>query len=191
MTKNHQKCPNVYIIAGPNGAGKTTFATSYLPVYAKCKQFVNADLIAKGLSPFAPELAAMKAGRVVLEQLHSLAATKQDFGFESMLSGKTYISLIKMLKKHGYIVHLYYLWVPSVSVSLSRIKERVAQGGHHVPSQDVRRRYGKSKENFLNHYRNLADFWYVFDNSVAPPLMIAKGVEQVETVFERELYDKI
>ncbi|MDX2073745.1 MAG: zeta toxin family protein [Alphaproteobacteria bacterium] len=186
-----KKHPHVYIIAGPNGAGKTTFATSYLPAYAKCKQFVNADMIAQGISPFAPEKAAIKAGRVVLEQLHTLAETRQDFGFESTLSGKTHLSVIKKLKAQGYIIHLFYLWIPSVSIALSRIKERVAQGGHFVPSKDVRRRYGKSRDNFLNHYRQLADFWYIFDNSVAPPVMIAKAEKQVETVFERDMYEKI
>ena len=186
-----KKRPNVYIIAGSNGAGKTTFATSYLPIYAKCKQFVNADLIAKGLSPFAPELAAMKAGRVVLEQIQTLVERKVDFGFESTLSGTAYIALLKKLKKQGYVIHLFYLWIPSVSLAIGRIKERVAQGGHFVPTKDVRRRYTKSRDNFMNHYRYLADFWYIFDNSVTPPVLIAHSENGKEMIVERTLYEKL
>lgn len=188
MTKHR---PHVYIIAGPNGAGKTTFARSYLPHYAKCKHFVNADLIAQGLSPFAPELASIKAGRMVLEQIRALANQRQDFGFESTLSGKTYLSLLALLKRQGYVIHLFYLWIPSVSLAIHRIKERVAQGGHFVPTKDVRRRYTKSKENFLNHYRTLADMWYIFDNSTTPPTLVALSENGKETIFESGYYEKI
>ena len=129
--------PNVYIIAGPNGAGKTTFARQFLPLYAKCENFVNADLIAYGLAPFGPEKMAIKAGRIVLEQIHSLADEKKDFSFESTLSGKSYISFLKKIKSKGYIIHIFFLWIPDVHLALARIKERVAQGGHNVPAQDV------------------------------------------------------
>ena len=122
--------PNVYIIAGPNGAGKTTFATEFLPQYAKCKNFVNADLIAFGLAPFSPESAAIKAGRILLEQLRSLSEQKADFAFESTLSGTAYVPFLKKLKSKGYVIHIFYLWVPKVGLSLARIKERVAKGGH-------------------------------------------------------------
>lgn len=186
-----KKHPHVYIIAGPNGAGKTTFAQQFLPKYAKCKQFVNADLIAQGLSPFAPEIAAIKAGRVVLEQIRSLVNTRQDFGFESTLSGKAYLALLKNLKRQGYTIHLFYLWIPSVNLALSRIRERVTQGGHSVPAKDVRRRCGKSRDNFLNHYRHLADFWYIFDNSVTPPALVAQLENGEEIILERGLYEKI
>lgn len=185
------KKPNVYVIAGPNGAGKTTFATQFLPAYAKCKHFVNADLIAHGLSPFAPELVAMKAGRMVLEQVDTLATSGSDFGFESTLSGKTYAALLKDLKRRGYIIHMFYLWIPSVNLALARIKERVAQGGHVVPAADVRRRYKKSRDNFFNHYRQLADLWYIFDNSVTPPVLIAQSEYGKEMIVEKVLYEKI
>ena len=120
--------PNVYIIAGPNGAGKTTFAKQFLPSYAKCKNFVNADLIASGLAPFSPESAVIKAGRILLEQVHHLAEQRADFAFESILSGTAYVSFLKKLKSKGYIIHIFYLWVPKVNLSLARIKERVAKG---------------------------------------------------------------
>ena len=125
--------PNVYIIAGPNGAGKTTFARQFLPLYAKCKNFVNADLIAQGLAPFSPETMGIKAGRILLEQIHHLAEQKSDFAFESTLSGTAYVSFLQKLKSKGYVIHIFYLWVPKVELSLARIKERVAKGGHNVP----------------------------------------------------------
>src|SRR3989338_9129736 len=125
--------PNVYIIAGPNGAGKTTFARQFLPLYAKCKNFVNADLIAQGLAPFSPESAAIKAGRILVEQIYHLADQKKDFAFESTLSGTAYVSFLEKLKSEGYVIYIFYLWVPKVELSLARIKKRVANGGHNVP----------------------------------------------------------
>ncbi|MBL8012373.1 MAG: zeta toxin family protein [Candidatus Omnitrophica bacterium] len=145
--------PNVYIIAGPNGADKTTFAKQFLPLYAKCKNFVNADLIASGLAPFSPESAAIKAGRILLEQVRHLAEQKADFAFESTLSGTAYVSFLKKLKTKGYVIHIFYLWVPKVELSLARIKERVAKGGHNVPAQDVKRRFAKSFDNFIQLYK--------------------------------------
>jgi len=182
--------PNVYIIAGPNGAGKTTFASYYLPV-AKCKQFVNADLIAQGLAPFAPASAAMKAGRMVLEQLHTLTDKQLDFAFESTLSGRAYIAFLETLKTKGYKIHIFFLWIPSVELGLSRIKERVAQGGHHVPAKDVRRRYTKSLANFLNDYKSLADHWHMVDNSLFPPRWIAEAEKGKTKILDKALFESI
>jgi predicted ABC-type ATPase len=120
---------NVYIIAGPNGSGKTTFARKFLPDYAKCKNFVNADLIAQGLSPFSPRSAAIKAGRLVLEQIHSLAGRNAEFAFETTLSGKAYLTFLKALKEKGYTISLFFLWIPNSELALVRIKDRVAEGG--------------------------------------------------------------
>lgn len=184
MAKN----PNVYIIAGPNGAGKTTFAKRYLPIYAKCKHFVNADLIAQGLAPFGPEKVAMKAGRILLEQVYSMAESKVDFAFESTLSGKTYIPFLKQLKARGYTIHLFFLWVPSVNLSLSRIKERVKQGGHNIPVRDVRRRFRKSLKNFLSDYRPLVDYWQIVDNSSIKPRLIAAGNHGIMQVLDETLF---
>lgn len=183
--------PNVYIIAGPNGAGKTTFATEFLPQYAKCKNFVNADLIASGLAPFSPESAAIKAGRILLEQLRSLSEQKADFAFESTLSGTAYVPFLKKLKSKGYVIHIFYLWVPKVGLSLARIKERVAKGGHDVPSQDVKRRFNKSFEKFLHLYRPLADYWSIIDNASVTTQIIVRGMGDQLEIIDEDLYGSI
>jgi predicted ABC-type ATPase len=170
--KNKNARPNLYIIAGPNGAGKTTFARKFLPQYVECLEFVNADFIAGGLSPFAPERAAIHAGRLVLEQIHSLAERGVDFGFETTLSGKTYVKLLQGMKKSGYLVHIFFLWIPNVELALERIKLRVRNGGHHIPEAIVRRRFSRSLPNFLRIYKPLVDSWAVFDNSGDVPKMI-------------------
>jgi predicted ABC-type ATPase len=123
----------LYIIAGPNGVGKTTFARTFLPKYADCKNFINADLIAQWMSPFSPEAAAMRAGRLVLSEIRFFAQRKVPFAFETTLSGRSYLRLIRQLKKQGYQVHVFFLWVRSVDVALSRVKDRVLKGGHDVP----------------------------------------------------------
>ena len=129
--------PNAYIIAGPNGAGKTTFAREFLPNYANCKIFVNADMIAQGMSPFAPESAAFRAGRLMLEEIEFQAVRGNDFGLETTLAGKGHLHVVRGLKKRGYQVHIFYLWVPSAELALSRVRERVLRGGHDVPEAKV------------------------------------------------------
>ena len=171
--KNKNRRPNLYIIAGPNGAGKTTFARKFLPQYVECLEFVNADFIAGGLSPFAPERAAIHAGRLMLEQIHSLAKRGLDFGFETTLSGKTYMKLLQDMKKRGYLIHIFFLWIPNVELAIERIKLRVRNGGHHIPEAIVRRRFSRSLPNFFRFYRPLADSWTIFDNSGDVPKMIA------------------
>ncbi len=141
--------PSVYIIAGSNGAGKTTFAREFLPRYANCKHFVNADLIAAGVSPFSPEAAAFRAGRLMLEEIERLANRGDDFGFETTLAGMTYMNLIHRLRRQRYSVHIFFLWVVSLELALSRIKDRVMEGGHDVPEAIVRRRFDRSIKNFL------------------------------------------
>lgn len=183
--------PNVYIIAGSNGSGKTTFAREFLPSYAKCRNFVNADLIASGLAPFYPESAAIKAGRILLEQVRHLSEQKSDFAFESTLSGTSYVPFLKKLKLKGYIVHIFYLWVPKVELSLARVKERVTKGGHHVPAQDVRRRFAKSFDNFIHLYQPLADYWSIIDNAVMEPRLIARGMVDKIDICDEDLYESI
>src|SRR5215470_9355651 len=146
----------LYIIAGPNGAGKTTFAREFLPNYANCKNFVNADLIAQGVAPFSPETAALRAGRLMLGEIRSFARRGESFAFETTLSGRSYISLFRELKARGYQVHIFFLWLRSADLALSRIKERVSKGGHDVPELVVRRRFERSTRNFFCHYRGLA-----------------------------------
>jgi predicted ABC-type ATPase len=183
--------PNVYIIAGPNGAGKTTFAREFLPNYANCRHFVNADLIATGLSPFSPEAAAFRAGRLMLREISRLAQQGADFGFETTLSGRSYAQLLQGMKRRGYQVHFFYLWIPSVSLALSRIRERVALGGHDVPTEIVQRRFTRSLESFLARYRPLADSWMLFDNSGRRPAVIAAQEHGQVNIVQRMLYNAI
>ena len=184
------KKPNLYIIAGPNGSGKTTFAREFLPKYVKCNNFINADLIAQGLSPFSPQTSAIHAGRLVLKQINDFSNRKIDFAFETTLSGKTYFSLLKALKAKGYSVRLFFLWVPDPVLSLARIKERVSLGGHNVPKEDVLRRFDRSIYNFLKVYEPLSDSWHLFDNSAFSPRLIARKNGKLE-VIDDVLFGKI
>jgi predicted ABC-type ATPase len=183
--------PNLYIIAGPNGAGKTTFARKFLPKYANCKVFINADLIAQGLSPFAPERAAFRAGRLTLEEIETQAERGEDFGFETTLSGKGHLELIRGLKKRGFEVNIFYLWVSDEELTLARIKERVSLGGHDVPKNVVERRFARSIGNFLGPYRRLADHWILFDNSGAVPREIATSRERKLRVLDERQYNEL
>ncbi len=181
--------PNLYVIAGPNGAGKTTFARKFLPNYANCKNFINADLIAQGVSPFSPEAAVFRAGRLMLEEIELHARRDEDFGFETTLSGRSYLSLIRHLKERGYEVHFFYLWVPTVDLALTRIRNRVLEGGHNVPESVVRRRFDRSIRNFLVDYRHLAHSWFLFDNSGAIPAEVAFQKHDRLHIMMQELYN--
>jgi predicted ABC-type ATPase len=183
--------PSVYIIAGPNGAGKTTFAREFLPNYADCKNFINADLIAQGVSPFSPEAAAFRAGRLMLEEIDLYAKRGDSFGFETTLSGRSYLGLIRRLKRREYEVHVFYLWVPSVELALLRIRGRVSLGGHDVPAADVRRRFDRSIRNFLVHYRHLANSWTLYDNTAAMPKIIASEERGQLQIGETTLYNDL
>ncbi|MCG3149486.1 MAG: hypothetical protein PCFJNLEI_02949 [Verrucomicrobiae bacterium] len=178
--------PNLYIIAGPNGAGKTTFARKFLPHYADCQEFVNADLIASGISPFAPESAGFRAGRLMLEQIHKLGQRGVDFGFETTLAGTAYLPLLRRSKAKGYAVHLFFLWIPTSEMALARVADRVRQGGHNVPAAVVRRRFARALRNFLTKYRPLLDTWILFDNSTETPQVIAaEEAGKIRIVNER------
>jgi predicted ABC-type ATPase len=185
--------PNVYIIAGPNGAGKTTFAREFLPYYADCPNFINADLIAQGVSPFSPESAAVRAGRLMLQEIDHSARRGVDFGFETTLSGRAHLNLIRFLKHHRYTVSIFYLWLPAVEVALSRVRERVSGGGHGIPEQIVRRRFDRSIRNFLTLYLKVADSWTLFNNSSKMPSVIAfekeSKLRKIDEAIFRRLID--
>ncbi|MDP1854114.1 MAG: zeta toxin family protein [Candidatus Omnitrophota bacterium] len=181
----------VYIIAGPNGAGKTTFAKLFLPDYVNCPNFVNADLIAQGLAPFEPRAAAIKAGKLVLQEIHEYARRGFDFAFETTLSGKTYAGLLAELKSKGYVLHLFFLWIPSPELAIARIKDRVAEGGHNVPAEDVRRRFTRGVNNFFNLYEPLLDSWILFDNSKVKPILIAKRRNSHREVINDNLFTMV
>jgi predicted ABC-type ATPase len=140
--------PNVYIIAGPNGVGKRSVAREFLPNYASCRIFINADLIAAGMSPFDPGRAAFRAERPMLEEIETQADLGVDFGFETTLAGKGRFQVVRGLKRRGYEVHIFYLWVPSAELTLARIKERVLRGGHDVPEAIVSGRFGGLRGTF-------------------------------------------
>jgi predicted ABC-type ATPase len=175
MARPGRLSPRCIIIAGPNGAGKTTFAREFLGHEVGVVHFVNPDLIASGLSPLRPELAALAAGRLFLQQLDRLAKTKDDFAFESTLSGLTYMNRIKRWKAAGRRIEIVYLRISSTRLALRRIAARVKQGGHNVPREDVLRRFTRSWNNFERHYRVLADAWSVYDNSGAAPQLLNQG----------------
>jgi len=175
-------------VAGPNGVGKTTFARKFLPRYAECQNFINADLIAQGLAPFAPQTAAVRAGRIMLEQIEEFARRGIDFGFETTLSGRSYLNLIRGLKKRQYKVTIYFLSAPTVEITRSRVKQRVLKGGHDISEVDQNRRFTRSLENFLNHYRLLADAWTLFNNSGLEPFPIAEQVQGEIRIIETETY---
>ncbi|OGR56349.1 MAG: Zeta toxin family protein [Elusimicrobia bacterium RIFCSPLOWO2_02_FULL_39_32] len=185
------KNKSVYIIAGPNGSGKTTFAKLFLPNYVNCPNFVNADLIAQGLAPFEPRAAAIKAGKLVLQQIHEYSRREVDFSFETTLSGKSYVSLLRELKSKGYELHLFFLWIPSPELAIARIKDRVLEGGHHVPMDDVRRRFTRGINNFFTLYEPLLDSWILFDNSKAKPILIAKRKNSHKEVINDIIFTMI
>jgi len=167
--------PRCIVIAGPNGAGKTTFAREFLPKEAQIAHFVNADLIAAGLSPLAPELAAIAAGRTLLHELDRLALEQKDFAFESTLAGSTYARRLSAWRSRGYRIEMIFLRLSSPSLALRRIAMRVRQGGHAVPREDVLRRFDRGWENFVALYRPLADAWAVYDNSGVTPKLLEQG----------------
>lgn len=175
MKPRADKPPRCIIIAGPNGAGKTTFAREFLPHDAGVLHFVNADLIAGGLSPLRPELAALSGGRLFLAELDRHARARADFAFETTMSGLAYLHRLKRWKAAGYRIEITYLRLPSPQLALRRVAARVRQGGHHVPRADVLRRFTRGCTKFQQHYRPLADAWAVYDNSAAAPRLLEQG----------------
>lgn len=166
--------PNLFIIAGPNGAGKTTYMRDFLPQEMRCREFVNADLIAAGLSPFSPDTAAFEAGRIMLRRLSDLSGRRQDFSFETTLTGYGYIPLLQDMRDAGYRIRLDYLWIPDLDITRARVKQRVTKGGHDIPDEVQKRRFGKGLRLLLEHYRPLVHFWRIYDNTRTEPHLVVE-----------------
>ena len=165
----------IIIIAGPNGAGKTTFALEYLPNEADCPLFVNADLIAEGLSPFNPEIVAIRAGRLMVEEIRRHVRNGESFAFETTLAGRRYARLIPLWQKGGYGVHLLFLQLANEELAIKRVAVRVDQGGQDVAEPVIRRRFKQGQHNFHHIYRALVDSWKLYDNSGPEPRLIEAG----------------
>lgn len=189
LTDNSQQ--QLFVLAGPNGAGKTTVARVLLPKTLGIRQFVNADSIAAGLSPFAPETTAIQAGKLMLQRIRGLLDNREDFGFESTLAGRGFAALIEEAKCSGYRVNVIYIWLSSPDLAVARVADRVRQGGHNVPEATIRRRYVRSLVNFFDLYRPLADLWIVCDNSGANAKIMARGVvEAGEFILDPVRFDR-
>jgi predicted ABC-type ATPase len=184
--------PRVVVLAGPNGAGKSTCAATLLPQDLDVRQFVNADTIASGLSAFAPETAAIQAGRILLAHIAELARQRQDFAFETKMSSRSFLPFLRRLQQEGYRVRIIYVWLRSPELSLQRVAERVRRGGHSVPADIIRRRYRRGLANFMREYQRLANSWVLCDNSGDEPVVVARGEHDAVTeVLNLKLYHEI
>lgn len=172
--------PNLYIIAGCNGAGKTTASYTILPEMLNCKEFVNADEIARGLSPFQPEKVAIIAGKMMLARIHELIKSHIDFSFETTLSPRHFITQIKEAQQQGYFVTLVFFWLNSVDLAIQRVKMRVSEGGHDIPVETISRRYKMGITNLISKYIPICDYWMVINNSEDPFYLIAEGSKDSE-----------
>src|SRR5436309_12985937 len=169
--------PTIYLIAGCNGAGKTTIAKELLPSIGVIR-FLNADEIARGLSPLKPEAVAFKAGRLLLSELRELIDRHETFALESTLSGRTYVNLFEEAKQRGYEIELHFVWIPDVREAIRRVRERVIEGGHDVPVDDIRRRFARGSQHLLDDYAPLANKWFLWDKSNPPGKLPAESASQ-------------
>ena len=183
---------HLYIISGPNGAGKTTASYTVLPKILQCKEFVNADEIARGLSPFNPDSVAIQAGRLMLERIRELLQRNESFSIETTLSTRSYVQLVEKAHRQGYEVTLLYFWLKSPDQAIQRVAERVAKGGHDIPKNTIVRRYREGLENLFNLYMPVVDTWLLINNGEMPRTIIATGGKGQETIVEeQEHYKKI
>lgn len=183
---------NLYIIAGCNGAGKTTASFTILPEILNCKEFVNADEIARGLSPFQPETVRLEAGKIMLKRINELLDSLEDFAFETTLAPRMYINLIKKAQKGGYSVSLLYFWLSSPELAIERVKNRVRSGGHDVPIDVILRRYKAGIYNFKELYASIVDYWILVDNSKSPFEIVANADSADKPqVYNTDTYETI
>ena len=183
---------DLYIISGCNGAGKTTASYTVLPEILQCKEFINADEIAKGLSPFNPESVAIEAGRLMLQRIEYLLERNETFSIETTLATKSYINLVRRAQEKGYRVHLIFFWLETPELAIQRVAERVSKGGHNIPIDIITRRYVAGISNLFNLFMNEVDSWMIYDNSRSPRTFIAKGGRIAEfEVFSELVFNKI
>jgi predicted ABC-type ATPase len=179
--------PQIFMISGPNGAGKTTASMDLLPDILHCEEYINADAIAAGLSPFKTEEMAFFAGRLMLERINQLTLAKVDFAFETTGASRFFAPFLSNCKKNGYIINLLYLWLESPELALERVAARVEKGGHNIPELIVRRRYKKGIANLFNLYVPIADNWALYDNSAKIPKLVAhKKMKSDIIIVEKE-----
>ena len=182
---------NLYIIAGCNGAGKTTASYTVLPDILNCQEFVNADEIARGLSPFQPEKVSIQAGRLMLTRVKNLLKAEEDFAIETTLATKIYVNLIKQAQQKGYQVTLLFFWLNSPNLAVQRVKNRVQEGGHNIPEMVIRRRYESGLQHFFTLYRPVVDSWILFDNSGQSYQVVAESTENKMVVIEEKIWDSL
>jgi predicted ABC-type ATPase len=189
--------PNLYIIAGCNGAGKTTASFTVLPEMLNCDEFINADEIARGISPLNPEKAAINAGRLMLGLIDKLVNAHKNFAFETTLSTKSYVKTILNAKQQGFDVTLVFFWLDTVELAIERVKTRVVEGGHNIPENVISRRYYSGLKNLFDLYMPICDYWMIFNNSTTPSQLIAEGYSDKEvqiknakdfTVLKNKIY---
>ena len=183
--------PTIYILAGPNGAGKTTFANSFLPTFANCREFLNADLIAAGLAPFAPETQAIRASELLLKRIDELVATRTTFSFETTLAARSYQASIVEWRRLGYRLVLYFIWLPSAELAIHRVAKRVREGGHIIPEAVVRRRYARGLANLFDLYIPIVTTVCVYDGASFPPVPIAEIVGEREQVLDYNRWERV
>ncbi len=186
-----KKKPTCYVIAGPNGAGKTTFALDYLPGIAGCRNFVNADLIAYGISPLDSLAVQFDAGKLFLDEVHKNIDKRKDFAFETTLAGRTHINLLKKLKSDNWNIVLFFLWIPDADFSKDRVRQRVQDGGHDIPDDAIYRRYPRIMYNFINLYLPLCDKVSCYDNSGLEPVPIFERVSHKLNIIDEKIYNLI
>jgi len=184
--------PNLYIIAGCNGAGKTTASYTVLPEILNCKEFVNADEIAKGISPFQPETVSFHAGRIMLERINQLLIQNVDFAIETTLTTLSYQRTIELAKRENYNITLLFFWLNDVNLAIERVKSRVSEGGHNIPKEVIVRRYYRGVKNLMFVFIKLCDYWLIIDNSKRSFTLIAEGNAVFETtIYENETWTKL
>ncbi|MBR1484709.1 MAG: zeta toxin family protein [Prevotella sp.] len=183
---------NLYIISGCNGAGKTTASYTVLPEILDCREFVNADEIARGLSPFNPQGVAIEAGRLMLQRIEELLERNVTFSIETTLATRSYLNLVHRAQRQGYRVSLLYFWLNSPELAMQRVAERVSKGGHDIPETVIRRRYAAGMNNLFKLFMPAVDYWAVFDNSGTPRRKIAVGGYLTKTdITDPDLYEKM